>query len=85
MKDRLLNGWNVQRVLFVIMGTVVIIQGVVERQWMPVMLGVYFASMGLFSFGCASGACFQINSRNEPLSDEKPDVKSIDYEEVKGK
>jgi len=85
MKERLLTGWNVQRVLFVIMGSVIIIQGIVEWQWMPVLLGGYFASMGLFSFGCASGACFKFDSGKEPLPNDKLKSQTIDYKEVKEK
>lgn len=59
MKQRLLTGWNIQRVLFVIMGSIIIAGGIADRQWISVIFGGYFASMGLFSFGCASGYCFR--------------------------
>ncbi|OQB58774.1 MAG: hypothetical protein BWX95_02707 [Bacteroidetes bacterium ADurb.Bin141] len=58
MKQRLLTGWNVQRVLYVLIGGAIVIQSVVNREWIGVLPGGYFAAMGLFAFGCASGNCY---------------------------
>jgi hypothetical protein len=33
-------------------------QAIIEGQWFGAIFGIYFTSMGLFAFGCASGACF---------------------------
>jgi hypothetical protein len=43
------------------MGILVIIQSAMISQWLGVVLGAYFASMGLFAFGCASGNCLGEN------------------------
>jgi hypothetical protein len=81
MKQRILTGWSFRRALFLILGLVMIVQSVMEQQWFGVALGGYFASMGLFSFGCAGGACFggtcQVDEPN------KSNVKDITFEEVK--
>jgi len=58
MKERLLTQWTIPRVLFLIMGIMVIVQSAMSHQWFGILLGGYFASMGLFAFGCASGGCF---------------------------
>lgn len=57
IKYRLTTGWNFQRVLFVVIGSFVIVQAIVDGQWMFAAFGAYFASMGLFGYGCASGSC----------------------------
>jgi hypothetical protein len=33
-------------------------QAIIEGQWFGAIFGIYFTSMGLFAFGCASGTCF---------------------------
>lgn len=58
MKSRILNGWNFQRALFVIMGLLVLIQCATQGEWMGILLGAYFASIGIFALGCAGGNCF---------------------------
>lgn len=57
MKRRILTGWNFQRVLFVIIGSLMIIQSVIEMQWLGIIIGGYFTIMGLFAFGCAGNNC----------------------------
>ncbi len=58
MKDRILKNWNFRRAIYVILGGLMIVQSIESRQWFTVVFGVYFASMGLFAFGCAGGNCF---------------------------
>ena len=57
MKQRVLRNWTFMRLIYLIMGILVIIQSAMISQWLGVVLGAYFASMGLFAFGCASGNC----------------------------
>ena len=61
MKERILTNWTFTRALYIIMGITVIIQSAMTNQWSGVVFGVYFASMGLFAFGCASGNCLGEN------------------------
>jgi hypothetical protein len=78
MKDRILYGWNARRALYLIMGIAVIIYAVIAKEWWGVLLGSYFAVMGLFNWGCASGNCSyepRRRHRNEP--DRQP------FEEIK--
>jgi hypothetical protein len=57
MKDRLLKGWTFIRVFYLAMGLIIATHSAMNMEWMGAVLGAYFASMGLFSFGCASGQC----------------------------
>jgi hypothetical protein len=83
MKNRILKNWTFARGLYLAMGIVIIIQSVINQEWFGIIFGGYFASMGLFAFGCASGNCFggkcEVNTKdkNNPLS------KEITFEEVK--
>ncbi len=78
MKDRILTSWTFRRGLYLLMGITVIIQSVINQQWFGVAFGGYFAAMGLFAFGCASGNCAL-----EPK--QKPAIQDVDFEEVKTK
>lgn len=57
IKDRLLKGWTIMRVVYLIIGLLIIIQGIYGDQWLGILLGAYMSSMGLFAFGCAGGNC----------------------------
>ena len=58
MKERILSNWSLIRVFYVIIGGTLIIQSVLSNQWIGVLVGAYFAAMGVFAFGCASGNCY---------------------------
>jgi len=85
MKERILTGWTFQRAIFLIMGTMVIIQSIMEKQWVGMVFGAYFASMGLFSFGCASGACFNPYQQKTEEPTNKNDLNLVEFEEIKQK
>ncbi|MFN3940472.1 MAG: hypothetical protein ACK4IY_07775 [Chitinophagales bacterium] len=63
MKNRILTGWTFARVLYLILGSIVIVQSILDSQWFGVAFGGYFAAMGLFAFGCASGNCLGGNCK----------------------
>jgi hypothetical protein len=80
MLKRITTGWTFMRVLYLIMGIIVIGQALQQQQWLGVLFGGYFASMGLFSFGCAAGNCFVTPSKQNTT---KKITEEISYEEVK--
>lgn len=50
--------WTLQRLLRLIIGMVVVTQGVVSEVWMIAVLGGVFAVMALFNVSaCATGRC----------------------------
>jgi hypothetical protein len=80
MKERILTNWNWVRVMYLALGVFMTVQALASQQWFVALAGTYFASMGLFGFGCASGSCAVDNRHasegGEPVSDVK-------FEEVK--
>ncbi len=74
MKNRLLQNWTISRAVFLIMGSVIAVEFVLEGQWLGAMVGIYFASMGLFAFGCAAGNCMGRSCMVDPNSE--PETKS---------
>lgn len=85
MKERILTNWTFARALYLIMGIAVIIQSVMSQQWFGVVFGGYFASMGLFAFGCAAGNCFGGNCNIEPQQKAKTTIQELDIEGIKAK
>lgn len=83
MKDRLLHGWTFQRGLYLAMGITIIIQSIISNQIMGTFLGIYFASMGLFAFGCASGNCFGGNCETLPMKKTDKKIEDVTFEEIK--
>jgi len=68
MKDRILTGWNIQRVVFLVIGLIITIQSILDRQVTGAIIGLYFTAMGIFRFGCAAGGCIIDNSTTESKS-----------------
>jgi hypothetical protein len=58
MKDRILYGWTFQRGFYLLAGLAMGIISILNHEWIGVAVGAYFASMGLFAFGCAGGQCY---------------------------
>ncbi len=57
MKKRLVSGWNLQRIAFLVIGLIFLLHTIIDQQLIGVLLGVYITAMGLFGFGCAAGNC----------------------------
>ena len=55
---RISTQWTIIRVFYLLTGLFIASQAFIEGQWFGAIFGIYFTSMGLFAFGCASGACF---------------------------
>lgn len=83
MKQRILSGWNFQRLLFLIIGTAVIAQSIVQKEWLGLVFGGYFAVMGLFGLGCAAGNCYERNCYRSTRQNNKTDIVDVNFEEVK--
>ncbi len=77
MKDRILKGWNFRRVLYIGMGAFITGQAILTQQYFIILFGLYFASMGIFNFGCASGVCAYV-----PPPRAKEAKQEVDYELV---
>lgn len=84
MKQRILSGWTLTRVLYLAMGIYIVVQSVLEQQWIGILLGGYFASMGLFAFGCAAGNC-GVNYSDSRKNQGVEDFEEVVFEDVKGR
>jgi hypothetical protein len=85
MIQRILTGWTFTRALYVLIGTLVIAQSIVSQQWVGVVFGGYFASMGIFAFGCAGGNCAGVNSDVKQVENNSVALEEVEFTEVKQK
>ena len=83
MRERILTGWTFMRFFYLLMGIMIIIQSAIMKQWFGIAFGGYFAAMGLFSFGCASGNCFGGTCVTNVKTENKEKLEDITYEEIK--
>jgi hypothetical protein len=79
MKDRIFKNWTFIRGLYTVLGIYIIAQSIMDKQWIGLVFGGYFASMGIFAFGCAAGNCFNVNSTPKSTLNNN----EIKYEEIK--
>lgn len=81
MLERITSNWTFSRAIYLVLGLWVISEAVASHQYFGILFGGYFASMGLFAFGCAAGNCgvppMQKNN-NTNL-----DTQDITFEEIK--
>ena len=82
MKERILTNWTFTRAFYLIVGVFVVIQSIMGQQWFGIAFGGYFAAMGVFAFGCASGNCLGGNCSTEPKQNT---TEVVDIDDVKAK
>ncbi len=76
--NSILTGWNIMRALRLVIGIVIVVQGIQANEWMLVVMGGLFSLMPLFNVGCcATGNCAV---PNRPAR--RKESEEIEYEEV---
>lgn len=49
--------WSFTRVLYLLVGGIIVGQAIMDQLWFGIIFGGYFMAMGIFSWGCAAGNC----------------------------
>lgn len=81
MIDRIKYNWTFTRALYLGMGLLIIVQSAMTTEITGIIFGAYFASMGLFGVGCASGNCYVPPSASP--KNQSPSTEDVSYEEIK--
>ena len=75
-----LQGWNMTRIFRLVLGVVIVIQGIKANDWMFIFLGAAFAAMPLFNVGCCStGSCETPIRKTDSVVAQK----DVEFEEIK--
>ena len=77
MKNVLTNQWNVFRIVRLVLGVAVIIQGIIASEILLVIAGIVVSGMALLNAGCCGAAGCHV-----PVSKKKTNAEEISYEEV---
>ena len=75
---KILQGWNLMRILRLVIGTAIMVQGIVTRDALTIILGVAFAGMAAANVGCCGAGGCAVNTRTT----RNDKIKDIHYEEV---
>ncbi|WP_240775499.1 hypothetical protein [Sphingobacterium psychroaquaticum] len=76
--NRYLRNWNLMRVLRLALGIFIIVQGIMEQQWLLVGMGSLFSLMPLMNIGCCG-----VSGCNTPVRKSNKKLEDILYEEVR--
>ncbi|MEO5998238.1 MAG: hypothetical protein ABIN89_15935 [Chitinophagaceae bacterium] len=77
MKQSILSNWNFLRLLRLVIGVAIIVQGILARDILFGLAGLLFTSMAVFNIGCCgTGGC------SVPSKKISQPTKDISYEEV---
>jgi len=58
IKQRVFSGWNLRRIIYLLLGVMIVAQSIMMNEWFGIIAGSYFSVMGLFALGCAGGYCY---------------------------
>ena len=83
LKDRIFTGWTWIRAVYVFMGSAIIFQAFADKEWLLVIFGAYFASMGIFGYGCAGGNCYGGACEPPARSNFSGKIENTTIEEIK--
>jgi hypothetical protein len=78
MKNILAN-WNFMRALRLVLGVIIIVQGIQATEWMYAIAGILLSGMAIANIGCCGvGGC------NVPFKKVNPTISNqeINYEEI---
>lgn len=73
----ILQGWNFMRMLRLVLGLAILVQGIVSKDTITIILGAAFAGMAFANIGCCGAAGCAVNPRSTNKKTE-----NIHYEEV---
>lgn len=77
MKQAIFNNWNLIRLLRLIMGIAILLQGIMAKDVLFAIAGLLFSGMAVFNLGC----CATGNCATPPVKSNSA-TKDIHYEEV---
>lgn len=74
----ILQGWNFMRILRLVLGIIIAVQGIVAGETLTVILGLLFAIMSVANIGCCGKNGCAVN----PARSIRNKTKDINYEEA---
>ncbi|MBS1773327.1 MAG: hypothetical protein JST82_10745 [Bacteroidetes bacterium] len=79
LKDRLLSGWHLMRIIRLAFGVIFIIQAITMKDILVGLAAVFFLYQGIMNVGCCGESCVPAYDK----SHKNKDVSDINFEEIK--
>jgi hypothetical protein len=79
MLKTIMQGWHFARILRVVLGVIIIVQGIVVHETSFALMGVLLSSMAVLNIGCCGPAGCGVPTSYKATKKEE----AIDFEEVK--
>lgn len=77
LKEIVFSDWNAMRILRLIIGVLILIQGINMNEWIMIILSSTIMLQAIFNTGCcSSGSCYNNTKTDIKISDE------IKFEEI---
>jgi len=73
----ILTGWNFMRLIRLVLGVAIVVQGIVAAETISIILGIAFAGMAVANVGCCGTGGCAVNKKSANNKTE-----DIHYEEV---
>ena len=73
----ILQGWNFMRIIRLVLGVVILVQGIITKDFLTAVLGILFAGMAIANAGCCGTNGCAVNT-TRPIKSKA----NIEYEEV---
>jgi hypothetical protein len=81
LKQRLMSGWDLMRVLRLVMSFIILIESIIMHEYFITALGGFMLFQALSNTGCcAGGACY-----SDPIQKKERMEEEVVYEEIKNK
>ncbi|MEI7628850.1 MAG: hypothetical protein WCJ80_11445 [Bacteroidota bacterium] len=75
----ILSNWNFMRAVRLILGVIIIVQGIEAKEWMYAFAGILLSGMAVANIGCCGVGGCQVPTRKENVL---TNHKDITYEEI---
>ena len=79
MWKTMLQGWHFARILRVVLGVIIIVQGIIVHETSFALMGLLLSGMAVLNIGCCGPAGCGVPMNRKQMNKEQ----SIDFEEVK--
>ena len=73
----ILQGWNFIRIIRLVLGIAILVQGIMTKDFLTAVLGIFFAGMAVANVGCCGTKGCAVNTARSIK-----DKSNIEYEEV---
>lgn len=76
----ILQGWNVMRIVRLVLGVAILVQGTIAKDTLQIVLGLALGGLAVANIGCCGVGGCTVNTRST-----SPQTEEIVYEEVVSK